>query len=225
AGCLSREAHPNVYDTGIHLIGIIFCSVTWDRVNKANIAELARVQTGNTCWEFYCLEGPDRHGDDSLSIFSNETSVGKPVPRPEACHSKDEANSYACSTTPSVKRSLTASQTKFTGWLTGAWGSRVSWFPTVLWGNCLWFTHLLVITARSQLEFSVCISNFPQELLRPSSSPTHLEHSDGAFMVDKEDMASSIETRTPKARTLLTSTSLSARSYFPSPLPSDFRDA
>eukprot|EP00957_Ditylum_brightwellii_P024732 1868306-Ditylum_brightwellii.AAC.1 len=51
----------------------------------------AGIQTGNGCWELYCLEHgiqPDgmmkeggSGGDDSFSTFFNETGNGKHVPR------------------------------------------------------------------------------------------------------------------------------------------------
>ena len=61
----------------------------------------AGVQTGNACWELYCLEHgiqPDGQmpsdktiggGDDAFNTFFSETGAGKHVPRTESENEKN----------------------------------------------------------------------------------------------------------------------------------------
>jgi tubulin alpha len=99
----------------------------------------AGVQTGNACWELFCLEHgiqPDGQmpsdktiggGDDAFNTFFSETGAGKHVPRTVMVDLEptvvDEVRS---ATIPSEKKSLTSFLTDSASWPTTALGFRVS---------------------------------------------------------------------------------------------------
>ncbi|KAL1765142.1 tubulin alpha-1C chain [Sigmodon hispidus] len=174
--------------------------------------ECISIHIGNACWELYCLEHgiqPDGQmpsdktigrGDDSFNTFFSETCTGKHVPRavfvdleptvidevrtgtyrqlfhPEQLITgkEDAANNYARGHYTIARRSLTLSWTEFESWLTSAW----LWRRNRLWRLSVDYGK------KSKLEFSIYPA--PQPYNSILTTHTTLEHSDCAFMVDKE---------------------------------------
>jgi hypothetical protein len=88
AMCLAAFNHQSI----LKLIHKILCSLSSIECISIHMGQ-AGIQTGNGCWELYCLEHgiqPDGQmpsdktvggGDDAFNTFFSETGAGKHVPR------------------------------------------------------------------------------------------------------------------------------------------------